>query len=196
MRPIVLGMAGALLGLSFVAGWLLTPALRAPDATAAAAAPQAAHQGEVIGANLRRLSALTLATPPPPPVIAADSGPPPPDIAVLFRRDLTAVVRAPLGPVVWVVDPAGRLNRRVLRVGDTYRDGWRIAAIDNSAVTLRRRGESRRVGIMEVAPDILLPPDHPRPPIPVSPPMGVGDDPAAAPAPAVRRQLRRPMNDG
>jgi len=151
-------IAAALLGVAFAAGWLLTPALPAPDDKA----PRVRHQGETIGANLRRLSTLDLVIP-PPPIIVAEAGAQGPDIVTLFRRDLRAVVRAPLGPVVWVADPAGRLNRRVLRIGDTYRDGWRIASIDAGAVNLRRGGEQRRIGIVEVAPDILQSADRPRP---------------------------------
>jgi hypothetical protein len=79
--------------------------------------------------------------------------PPPPDIAHLFRRDLTAIETRGDGAIVWIVDFTQPYGRRGLRVGDTYQDGWRVAAIELQAIVLRRRRESRRVEAFPLAPE-------------------------------------------
>ena len=77
--------------------------------------------------------------------MAVEAPPPPPDVAVRFRRDLTAIEETPAGPVVWIVDAAEGSSRRAIRAGGVYADGWRVTAITPRAIELRRRAETRRV---------------------------------------------------
>jgi len=78
--------------------------------------------------------------PPPPP-------PPPPDVAMVFRRRLTAVVdQGPAGLAVLLSDPSaeGRATR-LLRPGEVFEGRWRLAALTSSEATLRDGRQSRRV---------------------------------------------------
>lgn len=120
-------------------GWLLTP-LPEPDSAPALEAPAIVHAGVEARDARQRLSQLGLAPPP-----AVDAGPPPPDIALLFRRDLTAIEDRPGARFVWIVDVSRAYRRRALRVGDVYQDGWRIVRISPQSVQLRRRREVRTV---------------------------------------------------
>ena len=88
-------------------------------------------------AYLARLN--TPPPPPPPPVIA---GPPPIDVAVLFRREYGGVINAG-GPQPQVI--LGR--SRMLKLGDIYRDGWKLSSINASTVTLAKGTETRRIGV-------------------------------------------------
>lgn len=120
-------------------GWL-TASTPEPEASPIVDAITVVHAGVEAGAARERLNALGLA---PPPVV--DTGPPPPDIAVLFRRDLSAIEDRANGRVAWIVDFTQTYRRRALRVGDIYQDGWRIARIAPQSVELRRRREVRTV---------------------------------------------------
>ena len=138
MRAQLFLLAGGVVG-GLGLGWLTAPTPE-PDPTAALDAPTILHAGAEAGVARDRLDALGLA---PPPVI--DSGPPPADIAVLFRRDLTAIEERTAGRIAWVVDFTQTYQRRALRVGDVYQDGWRIARIAPQSVELRRRREVRTI---------------------------------------------------
>lgn len=138
MRAQLLLLAGGIAaGLGI--GWLTAPS---PEANAPAGfePPNIVFASAEAAEARARLDALGLA---PEPVI--DTGPPPPDIAVLFRRDLTAIEEAGGRHIVWIVDLAQPHQRRALRVGDSYRDGWRVARINPQSVQLRRRREVRTV---------------------------------------------------
>jgi hypothetical protein len=138
MKAQVILLAGAVVG-GLGLGWLTAPT---PDADAGAA-PVAAvvqHGGVEARAARERLAALGLA---PPPVV--DAGPPPPDIAILFRRDLTAIEERAGQRMAWIVDFSQTHQRRALRVGDVYQNGWRVARIETQSVLLRRRREVRTV---------------------------------------------------
>jgi hypothetical protein len=128
------GVAGGL-GL----GWLTAP-LPDVEARAAFETPNIVFAGAEAGQAYDRLNALGLA---PAPLI--ETGPPPPDVAVLFRRDLTAIEEVGGRRVVWIVDLSQSHQRRALRVGDSYRDAWRVARINHQSVELRRRREVRIV---------------------------------------------------
>jgi len=91
--------------------------------------------------------------PPPPPQSEAAEGPPPPppppppDVAMVFRRRLTAVVdQGPAGLAVLLSDPSaeGR-GTRLLRPGEVFEGRWRLAALTSSEATLRDGRQSRRV---------------------------------------------------
>jgi len=138
MRAQLLLLTGGVLG-GLGLGWLTAPTPEAA-ATAAFEAPAVVHAGLEAGDAHERLDALGLA---PPPIV--DTGPPPPDIAVLFRRDLTAIEERAGAHMVWIVDFAQPHQRRALRVGDIYQDGWRVARIGPQSVQLRRRREVRTV---------------------------------------------------
>lgn len=138
MRAQIFLLAGGVLG-GLGLGWFTAPSPQA-EANAALEAPAVVHAGVEAGAVRERLSALGLA---PPPI--TEAAPPPPDIAVLFRRDLTAIEERGATRVVWVVDFAQTHQRRALRVGDIYQDGWRVARIGPQSVQLRRRREVRTV---------------------------------------------------
>lgn len=138
MRAQLLLLTGGVLG-GLGLGWFTTPA---PEAGVAAKleAPAVAHAGVETGAARERLSELGLA-----PAPQMEAAPPPPDIAALFRRDLTAIEQRGALHVAWIVDYAQTHQRRALRVGDIYQDGWRVARIGPQSVQLRRRREVRTV---------------------------------------------------
>jgi hypothetical protein len=138
MKAQLLLLAGGVFG-GLGLGWFTAPV---PEATSSTRleAPALAHASVEIAAARERLAELGLA--PPPPV---DVAPPPPDIAVLFRRDLTAIEERGATRVAWIVDNAQIHQRRALRVGDIYQDGWRVARIAPQTVELRRRREVRTV---------------------------------------------------
>lgn len=138
MRAQLLLLAGGVIG-GLGLGWVTAPAPEA-DAAASLDTPAVVHAGVAAADARTRLAALGLA---PPPVV--DAGPPPPDVAVLFRRDLTAIEERGAQRVVWIVDYAQTHQRRALRVGDIYQDGWRVARIGAQRVELRRRREVRTV---------------------------------------------------
>jgi S1-C subfamily serine protease len=142
-------LLAAALTLGFSAGWL-TVVRAAPPALEARASDAVAihHGGETIGAARERLAALGFAVP-VVTVVEEMAPPPPPDIAVLFRRDLTAIEQRDGGPLVWIVDDTIAAGRRGLKAGDVYQDGWRIASVDDQVIELRRRRESRRIDVYE-----------------------------------------------
>jgi hypothetical protein len=140
MKAQLLLLAGGVLG-GLVLGWLAAPELDA-EALPKMEAPALVHAGVETAAVRERLTQLGLA----PPQIE-ETAPPPPDIAVLFRRDLTAIEERGAVRVAWIVDFAQTHRRRALRVGDIYQDGWRVARIGPQSVQLRRRREVRTVDV-------------------------------------------------
>ncbi len=152
MRRIAIFVAAATLS-GFAAGWLTAPARS--HAPAQHAAVQASldprHGGIIASAAAARLTPLPYVTPPvieqPPP-----PPPPPPDIAVVFRREISSVLQTPAGPVALMVDSDG--VRRRLRRGDAYRDGWRITALSNQRIELRRQQERRGIDLFAPLPDV------------------------------------------
>lgn len=127
-------------------GWLTAPT-PTPVEREAARVPAIIHGGRDAQTARQALAELGLA---PPPETAYE--PPPPDIAVLFRRDLTAIEERAGRRVVWIVDYAQTYRRRALRVGDVYQDGWRISRIGAQRVELRRRREVRAIDAFALAP--------------------------------------------
>lgn len=85
------------------------------------------------------MARLNAPPPPPPPVY---TGPPPTDVAVYFRREYGGVLN-PTGPAPVVFLGA----RRTLKIGDTYRDGWKLTSINASTATLSKGTETRRIGL-------------------------------------------------
>jgi hypothetical protein len=134
---LVAGVAGGL-----TAGWLTAPRAEAGAPRAAAATPAIAHAGVEAREARERLTRLGFVAPPP-----IETAPPPPDVAVLFRRDLTAIEERANGRVVWIVDFTQTYRRRALRVGDIYQDGWRVSRIGPQSIDLRRRRDVRTIRV-------------------------------------------------
>lgn len=133
-------------------GWLTAPAPEADANAAGGDVAALARAGEDAGQAAERLRRLGLA----PVAEAEPAAPPPPDIALLFRRDLTAIEERANGRLVWIIDNTQPFGRRALRVGDVYQDGWRVRRIQPQMVELRRRREVRRVEAF-AAPPVLEP---------------------------------------
>lgn len=96
--------------------------------------------------------------PSPPPIASSegvDAPPPEPDVALLFRRDVTAVLEERGRAVVVIVDAAAKGGRRTLRVGARYRDGWRVKTISAAHVELRRGRQTRRIDLFAPPQDDL-----------------------------------------
>ena len=144
-------IASAVLALGFGAGWLTA---RVPETDELArdrdllSAYNVRHGGEAPSAARAEFERLH-PPPAPPQVEAPAAAPPPPDIAVIFRRNLTAIERGPGGPSVLVVDINGDTSRRRLRPGQLYQDGWTVASIRDQTIVLRRRRETRTVQVFD-----------------------------------------------
>ncbi|NEX94877.1 hypothetical protein G3573_19045, partial [Caulobacter sp. 17J65-9] len=144
------------------------PRLASPDASVAEA--------------VRRFTNLGLVEPQAAPEPPADPAPEPTaqpapveiDVGEALSRELTAVVAAPEGPSLWLVDDTAPNRRRQLRPGEVYRDGWVVRAIDPQYVELGRRKERRRISIYEAAPSAFAaapaPGTAPSPQIVIHPP--------------------------
>ena len=130
-------------------GWVTTPMPQSATHARRAVIVAPHHSGERAAAARSRLAALGLLPPPPP----EPTQPPPPDVAVVFRRDLSAIEHTRRGYQVWVVDLDQEHGRRGIRAGGIYQDGWRIASITPQTVELRRRGETRRVAVFDLPAD-------------------------------------------
>ncbi|MGE0741134.1 MAG: hypothetical protein AB7O98_07305 [Hyphomonadaceae bacterium] len=94
-----------------------------------------------------RFVALNLAPEPEVAFDAPPAPPPPPDIAVLFRRDLTAIEVTNSGVVAWVVDMRQPTLRRRIAPGEAYQDGWVVASISEQNIELRKRRETRQIAV-------------------------------------------------
>lgn len=131
-------------------GWLTATPPRDDDTRAgpSASAFDVQHDGARAAAARDRLRALGLGQV-YAPASETPAAPPPPDVAILFRRDLTAVEQTPRGPIVWVVDLNQTHGRRAIRVGGVYQDGWRVSAIRPQAIELRRRRERRDIAVFD-----------------------------------------------
>jgi hypothetical protein len=146
---VILLLGAALIG-GFGLGWLTAgPGAARGPGTAEVGLVTPVHAGVAAHAAAERIRQLSFVLPPVEEVAAP---PPPPDIAVLFRRDLTAIEQTSAGPVVWVVDLNQPNGRRGLKSGDVYQDGWRLSAIRPQSIELRRRGEVRRVDLFATVP--------------------------------------------
>lgn len=147
---ILLGVALAGGGLT---GWVTAPPTQVQAMPSQLAAPAPVNGGETAMASRQRLMELSVASGFTANV-EAPAAPPPPDVALLFRRDLTAIEQRPGGTIVWIVDFTRDFGRRGMRVGDVYQDGWRLAAVSPQWIELRRRREVRRVAVFEPPPNL------------------------------------------
>jgi hypothetical protein len=146
--------AAALLG-AFCLGWLLN--------TREAAPPQAARvlSMEVLSPGaprelIDRISALDGGTIPdwivaPRPLQTVQVAP---DISRTFREDLAAIEQTQSGPIIWLVDLEQLSGRRAVRVGEVYKDGWRLSAISAQMIELRKNRDHRQVAVFDTLPAI------------------------------------------
>jgi len=81
---------------------------------------------------------LVVYRPPPPP--------PPPDVALVFRQQVTAVVRRPGVGLAVLLSQPGQPSR-LLRPGDAFDQQWRLVAITPSEAVLSDGVSERRVGL-------------------------------------------------
>lgn len=143
-------LSGFVILLGFAIGWMAAkppPHLSGPARIGQIQRPVSG--GEIASNALERFAELAPIAPDPPP----DTGPPPPpppDVAVTFRRELTAIDTSGSQPVVYIVDFNGEHSRRGLRRGDVYRDGWRVASVTPQEVVLRKRRETRTIQVFEL----------------------------------------------
>jgi hypothetical protein len=79
-----------------------------------------------------------------------------PSLAASLQHSVSAVLDlgAPTARLVLVEQKDGVENRRVLKVGDGYRDGWKLASIGAREVVLERKGERRSVALFTDAPQV------------------------------------------
>lgn len=147
-RPAIL-IAG-LVAAGFVVGWISVPSAQTGGGEQALNAVAPRHGGERAAAAAQRL--LTLSFIKAPDAQAPSDAVRPPDVAVQFRRDLTAIEQTSSGRVAWIVDWTQSSGRRRLRPGDVYQDGWRITAVQTQTVELRRDQETRRVDVFSPLP--------------------------------------------
>lgn len=142
-------LAASVVGGAVVGALTATPPrASAPQADAHTLAP--VHGGALAAKAVERLVSVSFAAPPP---VEIPQAPPPPDIAITFRRELTAIEITPSGAIVWVVDWEQASGRRAIHRGGEYRDGWRVSAIENQTVELRRRTETRQIDVYAPPPE-------------------------------------------
>lgn len=141
-------MLGAAIVGGAAIGWATAsaPRVSAPAEAALQVAVEPRHGGVMAGAAAQRLTQLSFVTPPTPEPVP-ETPPPPPDVAVVFRRELSAIEQTPNGLVAWIVDPNQPNGRRALRRGDVYRDGWRMSAISAQTIELRKQQARRRIDL-------------------------------------------------
>ncbi len=154
MRRALLTLGFATLG-GLAAGWFtaLPPGASAPALEAASQASLTPlHGGAAASAAGARITQLSFGV---PPAVELDTPPPPPDVAVTFRRELTAIEHTPTGAVAWVVDWSQAGGRRALRRGDIYQDGWRVATVGEQSVDLRRAQEVRHIDLFSAPPETV-----------------------------------------
>ena len=84
--------------------------------------------------------------PPPPP-------PPPPDVAVVFRRQVEAVInREGEGLAILMADSSVEGGRsRLLKAGDLFEGTWRVARLSMTEVILQNGQEQKRVPLYGAA---------------------------------------------
>lgn len=143
-------LACSALPLALAAGWFTQPARPSAETVLASSrvrTPRLEHPNFQAGIAARALQNLGFGLPPVP---VGDVAPEPPalDIAVEFRRDLTAVVRTKRQVTLWVIDRGTTLERRSLKKGQEFRDGWLIDAITEKDVSLRKNDEVRTIPIV------------------------------------------------
>jgi len=182
VRLLAAGFAVLVLAAAFAVGWrtaaappevIAVPARRAPPA-AALADPNPRGRFGV------QLLAAGLTDPPPSPQDAeaaairqqlATAKPPEPDVGEAFRRQLTAVVAQHAGGPYYAL-LSGDGGRQVVKPGDAYQFGWRLAGLDLKQATFARGRERRSVDLFAATAAAPEPEPAPAPaePAPAEPP--------------------------
>lgn len=112
-------------------------------------APQVDHAGLQVGLARQAFVGLGMPTTVAAPSETADvaglsmSTP----INEQLTRDLTAIVGSGRSLRIIVVDRSEGEARREVKVGQEFRDGWTVKAIQNQAIILRRDGEEIAVSL-------------------------------------------------
>jgi hypothetical protein len=109
-------------------GLIVTPRINAPIVS---------KPGFGAAAAAHYFAALNAPPPPPPP----PGPPPPPDVAITFRRDVSAVQSQNGTPHIILA------GGRILKRGDSYGDGWRLRDIAPTSVVLTKGKETRSVNL-------------------------------------------------
>ncbi len=152
MNRFMLAVGAVAVVLSVLVGWLAAPLWVSDDQLHVRSSPHVPA--------LERPGKITLTAaeglladhkpPPPPPQPQAPKPPPkppPPDVAVILAGEVSAIIADPrtgkLSLILQVRTPQRRTQ--ILRVGDHFMDGWRLARLTRRYAWLSRRGESRRV---------------------------------------------------
>lgn len=110
-------------------------------------APVVAKPGEGAADAVRYLASINVDTRSAAPAASpkVEAGPLQPDIAVQFRRDVTAVLT---GDEPHVVLSGGKQ----LGAGEIYRDGWKIRDLSGQRATLTKGSERRDVDLFSAPP--------------------------------------------
>jgi hypothetical protein len=151
MKPKIASLlagSAAAFALGYVAA-SLAPAPAAAPLARSTSDVDVVHAGRRIAAAAFELRTLHAPSPKSAPVLDASApiAPPEPDVAETFRRDLSAIVWRKGRPNAVIVDASARSGRRVLAIGSVYRDGWKVRAISDSTIELKRRRDVRRIDI-------------------------------------------------
>lgn len=113
------------------------------------AIPVVEHPGLQIGLAAAQFGKLGLSVPvlavEAPPEAVGEAAPPQEPIEVLFAQSLTAIQSIGARGAVWIVDLHAEEQRRLVRRGQEFRDGWVIAQISDQEIVLKREDESRSV---------------------------------------------------
>lgn len=113
------------------------------------APPQIDHAGLQVGLARKAFVRLGVPTAPETPTTTLDVAAPAASTPIneLLTRDLTAIVGSGRSLRLIVVDRDDDEARREIRVGQEFRDGWIVKAIEGQAVILHRRGEDVNVSL-------------------------------------------------
>ena len=148
MRANAVVILGSLAG-GLVLGWVTVSSIQPARLAPLSLGGSLVHSGREILAARQELE-RSVGAPPD----EATATPPPPDVAVLFRRDLTAIEQRSDGMTAWIVDYTQPYGRRSLRRGDSYREGWRISAIEPQMIELRRRQQIKRIAVFDLPTEV------------------------------------------
>lgn len=148
------------------------------------------NPNEASASALDGLASALGPSPPPPrpegePVRLAPVKPPEPDVAGIFRRQLTAVVaQGPDGKLAALLSDEG--PARMLKPGDVFMAGWRLASLTMGEAVLGRGRERKVISLFDpnaAGPSLQAPapaanstsPDASVPPLAQNGPVGLGE---------------------
>ena len=154
----VLVLLAATVGLGFVFGWALAPGpeqLASRPREAAFARPADPRDNLLVLADVIETSPRNVVVNEVEAPAPAEPAAPPFDVTRSIRSEVTAVFGG-ARPSVVLVDPDRPTQRRVLRAGAHYREGWRLAAVSPQRLLLRRGDQKREVFLFEPAGEVRI----------------------------------------